>query len=229
LKIPSSVFLTILITISAAYGQIVQAQTTEPEAPKQKGFASVEVQGLDKWRSFFVFSTTEYGYIIRADGQGQITARSQSNDGSDRPRNFQLQLGLRGHLERLYFVEHEADVLMIYEVGDSRSGWGYIVRLNQKTLKSRWIKPVSGLNLGPALVEGEYAYLTAANLLFKIDLRSGASVWQQDALEKQYALSSTGFRLPSVSDERVFFQEEAENGKTLEVDKTTGKILSVKN
>ena len=112
---------------------------------------------------------------------------------------------------------------------DARSGWGYVVRMDQKKLKPKWIKPVSAFNFGPALVEAEYCYLTAANLLIKIDLRSGAFVWQQEEFEKQYAISSAGFRLPSLSDDRVFFQEDAESGKTLEVDKATGKILSVKN
>jgi len=127
--------------MAAAYGPIVQAQATEPEALKQKAFTRVEAQGMDKWRSFFVFSTSGYSYIIRADGHSQSTA------GNDRPRNFQLKLGLHGHLERFYFVEHEADLLMIYEVSDARSGWGYVVRFDQKRLRPRWIKPVSGLTL----------------------------------------------------------------------------------
>jgi len=223
LKIPSSLLLIALIIISAAYATNANGQAAEPEATNQKAFTAVEAQGLEKWRSFFVFSSSGYSYIIRADGHSQSTA------GNDRPRNFQLKLGLNGHLERFYFVEHDADLLMIYEVSDALSGWAYAVRLDQKTLKPKWIKSMSALNLGPALVEAEFAYLTAANLLIKIDLRSGASVWQQENLEKQYALSSLGFRLPSISNDRVFFQEDIENGKTLEVDKNTGKILSVKN
>lgn len=209
--------------MAAAHGPIPQAQETKPETLKQEAFTRIEAQGLDKWRSFFVYTTNGYSYISRADGHSQSTA------GNDRPRNFQLRLGLHGHLERFYFVEHEADLLMIYEVSDEHSGWGYVVRFDQKTLKPRWIKPLSGLNIGPALIEGDYAYLTAANLLIKIDLRSGVFVWQQEDFQKQYALSSEGFRLPSILGDRVFFQEDAESGKTLEVDKTTGKILNVKN
>ncbi len=72
-------------------------------------------------------------------------------------------------------------------------------------------------------------YISAADLLAKIDLRSGEYVWQQEAFQKQYALSLSGFRLPSITEERVYFQEAAEKRKTVEVDKTTGKILNVKN
>jgi uncharacterized protein YceK len=223
LKIPSSVLLTVLITMASGCGTFVKGQAANPEAANQRAFTAVAAQGLEKWRSFFVFSSSGYSYIIRADGHSQSTA------GNDRPRNFQLKLGLNGHLERFYFLEHEADLLMVYEVSDARSAWAYAVRLDQKTLKSKWIKPMSALNIGPALVEAEYGYLTAANLLIKIDLRSGDSMWQQEDLDKQYALSSAGFRLPSISMDRVFFQEDVESGKTLEVDKKTGKILSVKN
>ena len=48
MKILSSVLLTILITMAAAYGPIVQAQATEPEALKQKAFTRIEAQGMDK-------------------------------------------------------------------------------------------------------------------------------------------------------------------------------------
>jgi len=222
MKIPSLVFLIVLTILAAAYSPIVQAQATEPKGSDQKAFAAVEAQGMDKWRTFFVFSTTGYSYIIRADGHSQSTA------GNDRPRNFQLKMGYKGHLENFYFVEHEADLFMIYELSDELSRWGYVVRFDQKTLKPKWIKAVSGLNIGPALIEAEYGYVTAWNLLEKVDLRSGASIWQQKEFEKQYDLSSAGFRLPSILGERVFFQEDWEGGKTLEVDKTTGKILSVK-
>src|SRR5947207_12975387 len=103
------------------------------------------------------------------------------------------------------------------------------MRFDQKMFKPKWIKSVSGFNIGPALVEDESCYLTAANLLTKIHLRSVVFVWQQQEFEKQYGLSSVGFRLPSMSGQRMIFQEDLESGKTLEVDKTTGKILGVKN
>jgi len=126
-------------------------------------------------------------------------------------------------------IEYEGDLLLIYEASDKQFGWGYVERLNQKTLRPRWLKPVNGFNIGPGLVEANYAYLSAVDLLAKIDLRTGDYVWQQQAFQEQYLLSSDGFRLASVKGERVFFQEDAENGKTIEVDKTTGKILGVRN
>ena len=189
---------------------------------EQKAFNNVEITG-EGFRSFFVFSAEGFHYIIRADGH------AESDSGKPRPRNFDLRVGRNGHVVRVYFTEYEGDLLLIYEASDKQYGWGYVERLDQKTLKPRWLKPVNGFNIGPGLVEANYAYLSAVDLLAKIDLRSGDYVWQQQAFQEQYVLSSKGFRLPSVKGERVFFQEDATNGKTIEVDKTTGKILGGRN
>jgi hypothetical protein len=195
-------------------------QSTNSFEPK--AFDKVEITG-DGFRSFFVFSAGHFHYIIRADGH------SESDSGKPRPRNFDLRVGRNGHLVRVYFTEYEGDLLLIYEASDKQYGWGYVERMDQKTLKPRWLKPLNGFNIGPGLVEANYAYLSAVDLLAKIDLRSGDYVWQQLGFQEQYVLSSEGLRLPSIKGERVFFQENAENSKTIEVDKTTGKILSVRN
>jgi hypothetical protein len=191
-------------------------------ASEQKAFDRVEVSG-EGFRSFFMFSFEGFHYTIRSDGF------AESDSGQHRRGNFNLRVGRNGYLVRVYFTEYEGDLLLIYEASDKQYGWGYVERLDQKTLKARWLKPISSLNIGPGLVEANYAYLSAADLLAKIDLRSGNYVWQQQGFQEKNGLSSEGFRLPSVSGERLIFQEELENGKTVEVDKTTGKILSVRN
>jgi len=188
---------------------------------EHRAFNNVELTG-EGFRSFFVFSTEGFHYIIRADGH------TESDSGKPRSRNFDLRVGRNGHLVRIYFTEYDGDLLLIYEASDKQYGWGYVERFDQKTLKPRWLKPVNGINIGPGLVEANYAYLSAADLLAKIDLRTGEYVWQQQGFQEQYHLSSEGFRLPSINAERVFFDEDAENGKTIEAAKTTGKILSVK-
>jgi PQQ-like domain len=203
----------------------VQAQQPADQssaASEQKAFNTVEVSG-EGFRSFFVFSSEPFHYTIRADGF------AESDSGQRRRTNFNLRVGRNGYLVRVYFAEYESDLLLIYEASDKQYGWGYVERLDQKTSKPRWLKSVSGFNIGPGLVEGNYAYLSAADLLVKIDLRSGDFVWQQQGFEKQNALSSEGFRLPSINGERVLFQDDVERGKTIEVDKTTGKILNVRN
>lgn len=213
--------LVLLITVASA----VSAQQPEDQssaASEQKAFTTVDVSG-EGFRSFFVFSTEGFHYTIRADGF------AESDSGQRRRSNFNLRVGRNGYLVRVHFAEYEGDLLLIYEASDKQYGWGYVERLDQKTLKPKWLKSVTGYNFGPGLAETNYAYLSTAELLAKIDLRSGNYVWQQQDVQKQHALSSEGFRLPSINGERVLFQEDVEKGKTVEIDKTTGKILNVRN
>jgi outer membrane protein assembly factor BamB len=191
-------------------------------APEERAFTKVESLG-DGTRAFYMFSTNGPGYTIRADGFAE-----QGGAGKRRPANFSMRVGRNGLIVRFYFLEDEGDLLLIYEGSDKRYGWGYVVRLNQKTLKSKWVAPVSDFNLGPGLVENGYLYFSAANLLAKIDLHSGAFVWKQEDVQRKHALSFDGFRLPSITGERVSFQEDGEKGKTVEIDKVTGRILSVR-
>ena len=218
MKTLTSIILTLLALTAAAQEPIHQSTP----APEPRPFTKVESLG-DGTRAFFMFGTNGPGYTIRADGFAE-----QSGAGKHRPTNFTLRVGRNGHIVRFYFLEDEGDLLLIYEGSDKRYGWGYVVRLNQKTLKSKWAAPVSDFNLGPGLVEDSYLYFSASNLLAKIDLHSGAYVWQQEDVQRKHALSFDGFRLPSITGERVSFQEDGEKGKTVEIDKVTGRILSVR-
>jgi hypothetical protein len=114
-------------------------QSTSPS--ESSAFSRVESLG-DGTRAFFMFRTTSHGYTIRADGFAE-----RSGVGKGRPANFSLRVGGKGRLVRLYFLEHESDLLLIYEASDKQFGWGYVVRLNQKTLKTKWTVPVSDFNL----------------------------------------------------------------------------------
>lgn len=219
LRILTSIMLMLLAL--AAPAQEPSHQSTP--APEPRAFSKVESLG-DGTRAFFMFSTNGPGYTIRADGFAE-----QSATGKGRPTNFSLRVGRNGLIVRFYFLEDDGDLLLIYEGSDKQYGWGYVVRLNQKTLKPKWAAPVSDFNLGPGFVEDNFLYFSAANLLAKIDLHSGAYLWRQEDVQKKYALSFDGFRLPSITGDRVSFHEDGANGKTIEVDKVTGKILSVEN
>jgi outer membrane protein assembly factor BamB len=199
-------------------------QDPQPNSPADaRAFSKVESLG-DGTRAFFMFGTSGPGYTIRADGFGE-----RSGIGKGRPANFSLRVGRNGHIVRFYFHEHEGDLLLIYEVGDKQVGWGYVIRLDQKTLKTKWAVPVSDFNLGPGFVEDNSIYFSAANLLARIDLRTGAYVWHHEGVQRKNALSFDGFQLPSITGDRVFFHEDGDKGKTVEIDKVTGKILSVRD
>lgn len=213
----------LLTTLAAAVApaQAPANQSTPEMEPRV--FSEAKRLAIDKGRTFFTFSVSGRDYIIRADGL------SERAFGKSRPSNFTLRLDYKGHIERVYFSEHEGDLLLIYEASDERNGWGYVARLNQNTLKPKWVTPVNGFNIGPSLIEANYAYLTAAGMIAKLDLRSGAYVWQQGELPEKSLSSFQVFGPPWIKGDRVFFKEDGESPKTIEVDKLTGKILHVQD
>lgn len=79
-------------------------------------------------RAFFRFSTSAGKYTIRYDGFVEVYAH-------ERKRVFFLSMAAKGRLERVYFIEHEGDLFLRYDV----IGHGaYLVRLEQRNRKQRW-------------------------------------------------------------------------------------------
>lgn len=77
---------------------------------------------------FFRFSTSAGRYTIRQDGLGELAANMKR-------RVFALKLAGKGRIERIYFLEHQGDLLLRYDVIGQGS---YLMRIEQKTRKPRW-------------------------------------------------------------------------------------------
>ena len=118
-------------------------------APLPESFALAERVGEGNERSFFVLSTSAGGYVIRHDGMGEFTSPAGLR------RVFMLKLGAKGRIDRVYFLEHQRDLFLMYEVHDSSSHWAYLVRLEQTKRKARWIMQLDGTDLGAPVIQGE--------------------------------------------------------------------------
>ena len=104
---------------------IVRAQRAVAESPfvlaERFGEASADE------RTFFLFSTSLAKYILRHDGTGEATSRAGLR------RSFYLRVGARERIERVYSLEFEGDLLLLYQAGDT----GYVARMNQRSRKVR--------------------------------------------------------------------------------------------
>src|SRR6185436_6240900 len=80
-------------------------------------FAVADRVGEPGERSFFLFSTSAGNYIVRQDGMGEFSS----------PKGMRRVFNLRvkGRIEQIYFLEHEGDVFICYESGDT----AYLVRM----------------------------------------------------------------------------------------------------
>lgn len=89
-------------------------------------FALADRVGEPGERSFFLFSTSAGNYIVRQDGMGEFSS----------PKGMRRVFSLRvkGRIERIYFLEHEGDVFICYEMNDA----AFLVRMEQTKRKIRW-------------------------------------------------------------------------------------------
>ena len=80
-------------------------------------------------RTFFLFSTSVAKYILRHDGTGEAMSRAGLR------RSFYLKLGVRERIERVYSLEYEGDLVLLYQAGNT----GYVARMNQRSRKVRTV------------------------------------------------------------------------------------------
>lgn len=118
-------------------------------SPLSETFALAERVGEGNERSFFVLSTSAGNYVIRHDGMGEFTSPAGLR------RVFMLKVGARARIDRVYFVEHQRDLFLMYEVHDASSQRAYLVRMEQTKRKARWIIEVDGTDLGAPVIQGE--------------------------------------------------------------------------
>jgi hypothetical protein len=184
----------------------------------QMPFALVERIGELKARSFFVISKGDLTFAIRQDGLGDTTSTRFIRD-----RVFRLQMG-GGILERLYTADFGGDMVFAYEVIGG-SGRGYVARFDPNKRIFRWFAPIPAKNIGPGLIEDNYAYITGADFVAKIDLQTGKYVWQHADLKKESGSTFREFDLPEVNGSRVVFRERMDDGRSLQMDKASGAVM----
>lgn len=112
-------------------------------------FALADRVGEGNERSFFVLSTSAGGYVIRHDGMGEFTSPAGLR------RVFMLKVGAKGRIDRVYFLEHQRDLFLMYEVHDASSQWAYLVRMEQTKRKARWVTEIDSVGLGAPVIQGE--------------------------------------------------------------------------
>jgi hypothetical protein len=122
--------------------------TGAPSSPEPESFALADRIGEPNARSFFMFSTSVGSYTLRQDGMGEFTSPKGLR------RVFYLRLGAKGSIERVYFIEHQGDLFLIYEVQDATSQSSYLLRMEQQKRKPRWITALPGDVQEPTIEAG---------------------------------------------------------------------------
>ena len=130
-------------------------------------FAEANRTGDPTQITFFMFSTSYGNYVISQYGLGEVgTPRGHPQ--------FLLKEGKMGRVKRMYFLEHEGDLLLSFEMGDT----GYVRRMNQQTRKMRWLTPIDAGVVNQCMVEANEVHCGEGDKLTKIDLNKGALLSQ---------------------------------------------------
>lgn len=133
--------LVVCLVLSLSMPGLANTQNSESFMPAEK---SGEPSALE--RTFFSFSTSAGNYIIRHDGMGEFTSPAGLR------RAFFLRMAGKSRLERVYFLEHQRDLFLFYEV----RGQGYfLARLEQTKRKQRWFTPLGDIAEGHPQIDGE--------------------------------------------------------------------------
>ena len=127
-------------------------------------FAIAEQFGDPTARSFFVFSTSAGGYILRHDGMGEFTSPQKLR------RAFFVRVPAKSRITSVYFLEHERDLLLLYEVSGQGS---FVVRLEQTKRKQRWSTPLETSNVEAPVIEGDAVVIKEAQRSIQISKSDG--------------------------------------------------------
>jgi hypothetical protein len=109
-------------------------------ANEHSPFAEARRIGELNARHFYLLSTSVGNYTISQYGLGEVYV-------GNRKKYFNLKVPPKSRLERVYFVEYEGDLLLLYEAGAS----GYLLRLDQSTRKIKRLTVISE-NFEPPLI-----------------------------------------------------------------------------
>ena len=224
----------LLLLGSWCLGQQVVQQT--PKSANLRTFqAAKDVSDAPAWPTgevwAYAFELGGYKYWIRADGRGKRTKTGTA------PRDFELSLESGDSLEHhLFYAPHRDGIVLLYEINLGDGGAASIVKLNRQTLRTRWRQRIPAFNVGRALAEGDYAYVTGIGFIGKVNLILGTYVWQHDDLYRgedkapqTRCCHFNSFETPRIEGNAVLFEETPEyylnNLQSIRVDKESGRIL----
>ena len=118
--------------------------------PVNETFTLADRFGQPPRTVYFRFNTSIAKYTIRYDGYVEVYV---DNDfGHLRKRNFFLNMEKKGRIEHIYYLQHEGDLLLRYDVMGQGS---YLTRIEQRSRKQRWVTKVSDVSSQAPSVYGE--------------------------------------------------------------------------
>src|SRR5271169_5789515 len=83
-------------------------------------------------------------------------------------------------ITRAFALHHDGHLVIAYEFTDDETVGSAVIAIAESSPLAIWRAEINDGNLGHPAVRGLHAYVTAAGLVAKLDLRSGTFVWKRD-------------------------------------------------
>ncbi len=203
---------------------ILQAQIRNFSEAEGVRAANDKIYGYESWN--FPINTDKYE--INKGGCGKKTSKNNVI------KKFCFSIKDAAFIDKaIYFAEYQGDLVILGELSFGDSGSGFIVRINEKTLTTKWRTSIPTFNIAKGLIEDNSAYLAATGFVSKVDLESGKYIWKYDDLYRKYDESGAFnvFLTPQVENNLVIFKEEDTLKRgfnhQIHVNKSSGKIIKV--
>lgn len=110
-------------------------------------------------------------------------------------------------VDKIYIHPLDSDFVVFWQETDHKGVKSYAGRFRRNTVKPVWKNTYKVPNVGPPVIDGRNAYITAAGTIGKINLDNGAELWKCDTLFNKYSMAYFRFERPRVYDSTVVFVE----------------------
>ncbi len=117
-------------------------------------------------RAFFRFETSVGKYTVRSDGFVEVYANNSFNH--KRKRQFFLSMVGKGRLENIYFIEHEGDLFLRYDVIEQGS---YLTRVDQRARTQKWSRTLNSVSSEAPVISGDRVLIGASLEISQADGR----------------------------------------------------------
>jgi len=202
-----------------------KAQTKVFSEAEGSRAANNKVYDYEKWS----FSIGEDKYEINKSGCGKKT------EGNNSVANFCFSIEDADYIDRvIYFAEYKKDLLLVAELSFGPDGGGFIIRLDGKTLKTKWRTAIPSFNVAQGLIEDNSAYLAAVGYAAKINLDTGKYLWKHKDFYRKYKEDGAFniFETPKIAESIIVFTENQDDynrpPNVIKFNKNSGKVIEVK-
>lgn len=190
-----------------------------------QNFSKAQMTEKETFPESFQFSALNADYVVTAEKGNAQKAVGKLKE------NFTLPLDNGDVIERIYFSKHADDLFLLYESGNGIEGATQLIRLDGKTNKIEWKILLPTFNT-EGVIDGNSGYFAGVGFIAGVSLATGKFVWKHENLYTEKYGEVQIFAVPRIEADKVIFEADKAdhwtNVKKIIVDKTTGKILTVK-